>query len=451
MTLKSILGLFENVSNANQSGSITYRDEDSKIELVNASIDNMKVIRKNRIGLVFQQSSQVLNPSHKIGVQVGERIKESNSKNSLKQKVLDCLIEVELDHPEIIYNKYPHELSGGQLQRVLIAIGIIAKPELLLIDEPTSALDAELKIKIMDLIKRLCSKYNVSVLLVSHNMHLISDYSHYIIVIDDGVIQEYGSTQQLLSNPQSDVTKLLLRKNTFKEAKQQEVGTSVIIETKNLSHSFKIQNGIISKKSMPVLKDLNVQLFEGEFLGVVGKSGSGKSTLGKIMAGLLQPTYGDVLFKGHSIFEMSNNEFDIYNKTVQIIFQDPLSSLTPHRNGKEVLEEAINIANAQAQFSDLQSYLSQFSLPEDILSKTPKQMSGGQRQRLAIARALIFNPQVLICDEILSSLDTPVQANIMSLIFEMKRLNELSVIFISHDIALIEQFSNRIIEIENLH
>jgi len=448
MLLKSILQLYEGIEHRSSSGQICVFAQDSEQhDLAAANKEALISFRKNHFGFVFQLTSEVLNPSQRIYQQLSERLQLTDYKlGDFDQRCLEVLEEVGIDDPALTLKKYPHQLSGGQLQRVLIAIGIIHKPKVLLIDEPTSALNSALKKEILELINRLSAVDGMTIILVSHNLALVAQYCQYLAVIDEGRIVESGLSSDIINDPQHKITKGLLYVETNTEdSVSNDRNENLIFKLKNISHAFQSSKGFLFKKNQIVLQDFNLSINEGEIIGLVGESGSGKSTVGKILAGFLMPDSGEVLYQGTALEEFSKSQYKQYRSEVQIIFQDPFGSLSPHRTAKQVLSEAIAVFGLAYDQKIVEEKLNDVSLDSRILGKTPKQMSGGQRQRLLIARALLASPKLLICDEILSSLDTIVKKKILKNLKSVAQQYKMAILFISHDLDTVQDISDRIV------
>ena len=452
MLLKSILHLFEGISRYKTDGQILVsKDENQSINIISTASNILIENRKNHFGFVFQLSSEVLNPSQKISQQLVERLNLVNyQQNKLSWRCKEVLKLVGIENAELTLNKYPHQLSGGQLQRVLIALGIVHSPKILLIDEPTSALNSQLKVEILDLISTLRDTLNMTIILVSHNMELVSNYCDYLCVIHEGRIIEKGYCKNVIISPHHDITKELLGLSLADESRGERVASDgFILSLVDIEHGFTSSKGLISKQKQNVLNGFNLKIKKGEIIGLVGESGSGKSTIGKIIAGLLMADSGNVYYKNKQIDKLTKVEYLDYRSNVQIIFQDPLGSLSPHRTGRQVMKEALDVLNEKYDQILIENKLAEVSLDPSILEKTPKQMSGGQRQRLLIARALLSKPQLLVCDEILSSLDTIIKKQIIHMLKVISYENKIGILFISHDLETVKDISDRIIMMDS--
>ena len=426
MLLKSIIKLHELIPNAKTNGSIVYQVNQDVCSLHDESLAS---IRKNEIAYVFQTGQNILNPSMTISQQLMESCSMEHTKadklSSIK-KQLEFLGFTNIEH---IQSAYPHELSGGQIQRVLLAVAILREVKVLLIDEPTSALDSELKREIIEIIKKVNLELGVAVLLVSHNLELVEDYCDRVLFIKNGELVE------------SDPFKWAEVKNEKRIVDESQI----LFEVKDLSKSFKGASLFRNKSDHQVFNDFSTTIDKNDIIGIAGPSGSGKSTLAKILCALDLDYKGSVLFNGQELNRMTRSETLEFRKKVQIIFQDPLSSLSPHLTIKALFEEVLS--QFDIKLDDWEAYFEEFGLGLDILSKLPSQLSGGQRQRFYIAKTLLINPWVLICDEITSSLDIDVRAQILNLLFKIHQERGLTLIFVSHDEKLLDQFCYKTIRL----
>lgn len=442
MLLKSFLALFENINNIKIEGSISF--DNGRIPDI-FSLDNRQIqdFRREKTALIMQQSSQVLNPSQKVV----KLLSSTRNLNISAQRIDEVLQITKLNEVENILDRYPHELSGGQLQRLLIAKAIISDAEVLLVDEPTSNLDAHLKNSILDIFKNLNQNHNKTIVIVSHNIHLLSEYVDSLAVIYKGRIVEKGQTEKVLTRPDSEVTKKLLATNLIEKSNANNEDSKALLSLKGISFSYSSHSIFSTRRRNKIFNEYDIELFENEILGITGPSGSGKSTLARIMAGLSLPAKGDVTFDGQNVLELRKHELRAFRKHVQIIFQDPFSAMPPHYRAGNVLREVFRLYEQNPSEVELCDYLSEFGLEADVLSRRASELSGGQRQRLLIARSLIPGPRVLICDEILSSLDVPVQHQVLKLLHTLKSKRNMSIVFISHDQERVKEFCDRIIKI----
>ena len=447
MILRSVIGMFDTISEYRTEGAVFLAAAKKEYNIYDLKHDDLLKIRANKIAWIMQSSAQVLNPSYTVYQELQNSIHYGNTQKS-NDELIDLLRYLGFDTPEDIMRKYPHELSGGQIQRILIASALVRDAQILLIDEPSSNLDPELKKEIMDLIFKLKEEFALSLILVSHDLELVTNYCDTIAVVKDSKILEIGSARKIIESPEHPYTRSLLSKRKASDS-EHKISSETILELKNVSFHYPSSKWTLfsSKEKNWVLKDFDLAIRSNEIISLIGASGSGKSTLAKLLTGLLQSTEGEVLFRGKDIMNYSRMEFSEFRTKVQIIFQDALSSIAPHFSSYQLLKEIASIHKKALNREDCITYLSEFGLAADILDKRVSEMSGGQRQRLLIARSLIAKPEVLICDEITSSLDTIVKRQIIGLLLDIKKSRELTLVFVSHDHSLVESISDRIIHL----
>jgi peptide/nickel transport system ATP-binding protein len=456
-------------------GHIWLHEGAQKIDLCTASERFMRKIRGKRISIVFQEPMTSLNPVHRCGDQVRELLlcHYSISKKEASSKVLRLFQEVRIPRPEVIYHAYPHQLSGGQRQRIMIAMAIACDPAVLIADEPTTALDVTIQKSIMELLKRLQESRKMSILFITHDIGLIGTYADRVIMMFRGGIVEQGPLSEVLQNPIHSYTKGLLacrpridikvkRLITLQESSEEiqmpvhessikEFEDQPIIEAILVSKSFPIPSDKIFRKHtlIPALKPVTIEVFRGETLGIVGESGSGKTTLGRVLLKLVPPTSGEIHYKGQNITQLPPEKVRKLRKRMQIIFQDPYLSLNPRMIIGKALLEPMKIHRLHQ--SDRQRYkkvieiLGHVGLEPESYYRYPHEFSGGQRQRICIARALAVEPELIICDECVSSLDVSIQAQVLNLLNDLKQKYNLTYIFISHDLAVVRHMSDRLI------
>ncbi|MFO8235491.1 MAG: ABC transporter ATP-binding protein [Bacteroidales bacterium] len=461
-------------------GSIEFRQNDGKLlDLLHTSERLLRKIRGNNISIIFQEPMNSLNPVHRCGMQVVENILEHQAltKDEAKALTLELFSEVKLPTPQRIFNSYPHELSGGQRQRVMIAMALSCNPEILIADEPTTALDVTVQKSILALLKSLKEKYGMSLIFISHDLSVVSEVSDYIAVMHNGRIVEKNKAKEIFTNPQDDYTKGLLAcrpslskksirlltlndflKNKKKEGKvinesvelQDKTEDQILIRAEKVSKSYPVKWNFFGKvsKSFPALKDIDLIIKKGEVLGVVGESGSGKSTLGKVILGLLRPEMGKIYFQQKLLDSFRRKNLADFRKKAQIVFQDPYASLNPRQSVGKIISEPLEFYKYYSSKRERKEraieLLNNVKLGEEYYNRYPHELSGGQRQRVAIARVLAVQPELIICDEVVSALDVSVQAEILNLLKEMKEMYNLTYIFISHDFAVIRFMSDRI-------
>lgn len=466
------------------SGEIIFSTSDTNFDILKLSENEMQKIRGNKIGMIFQEPMTSLNPVMKCGKQVLEAllIHQSINKKQAYEKTITLFNDVLLPQPEIVFNKYPHELSGGQKQRVMIAMAISCNPSLLIADEPTTALDVTVQKTILQLIKKLQQKYNMAVIFITHDLGVVAEIADNIAVMYKGQIVEQGKASDILKLPQHPYTKGLMAcrpalniryeklptVNDFvaenasfefielKEEKRKALHNAIyqnnaILEIKNLEVDFISKKNIFGKKiqSYKALKQINFEVYEGETLGLVGESGCGKTTLGRSILQLIEATDGRIIYKGQNLTELSAKQMRELRRKLQIIFQDPYSSLNPRINIGNAITEPMKVHNLYANDRERKNkaieLLERVGMNESQFLRYPHEFSGGQRQRICIARTLALNPELIICDESVSALDVSVQAQVLNLLNELKKDFHFTYIFISHDLSVVKFMSDRMI------
>jgi len=448
--------------------------------LLEISDNDFQKIRGKKIGMIFQEPMSSLNPTLTCGNQVAEVLKHHTDLNSkeIHKEVISLFEKVKLPIPARIFNSYPHQISGGQKQRVMIAIAIACKPVLLIADEPTTALDVTVQREIILLLKELQEQNNMSILFISHDLPLVSEIADDVIVIYKGEIIEKGKTIDVFQNPQKEYTKGLInskpslgerlkRLPTVDDFIKQEVATEVytksdrqqfheqiyaskpLLEIVELKKYFETKLRFYKKPPIKAIDNVSFKLYERETLGLVGESGCGKTTLGRAILHLEKITSGQLFYKGKDITSLSKLELRSLRKEIQIIFQDPFSSLNPRISiGNSILEPMI-VHGILSSFKERKLYvldlLKKVGLEEDHFNRYPHEFSGGQRQRIGIARAIALQPKLIICDESVSALDVSVQAQVLNLLNELKISFNFSYIFISHDLSVVKYMSDQLL------
>lgn len=439
--------------------------------------------RGNTLGIVFQEPQSSLNPSIRCGKQLFE-VLQIHRQLKIKQKeelVKKCLRDVQLNDYKRILKSYPHELSGGQKQRVMIAMALLCNPKLLIADEPTTALDVTVQKEIMELLKSLQKKYEMSILFISHNLAIVKQLADRVLVMHEGRIVESENSNVLFQNPKHNYTKGLMfarpeigvrleRLPTIKDysnsmfkpkktslSKRLEKHNELyaqkpLIEIKDFEKNYFNNNWFRGKSSLKALHQTSFSLYPGETLGLVGESGCGKSTLAKTLVYLDPATSGEFFWQGVKVAFNNKNHIDQLRKDVQLIFQDPYSALHPYKTVGRALEEVLFVHSSKSNIDYSQrviELLSKVGLDSEYRNRYPHELSGGQCQRVVIARALAVEPKVLICDESVAALDISVQAQVLNLLNDLKRDLGLSYIFISHDLAVVKYMSDRIMVMQN--
>ncbi|MFP7365397.1 ABC transporter ATP-binding protein [Corynebacterium callunae] len=440
-------------------GSITFGNDG--VELLGAKPRALNHYRGRQIGFVPQDPSVSLNPVHRIGDQVAEvlRVHKIASRRDAKALAIEALAAAGIDRPEQRARQYPHELSGGMRQRVLIAIGVVAEPALLIADEPTSALDVTVQHKILNNLDALTREKNLATLLITHDLGVAAERSDRIIVLSKGEIVETGTPEEILTNPQHPYTQQLIsdapslhaqRRVSAPAAPALSGGAAVApaLELHNISKQFALpKRAGETAQVVNALKNVSVKIPQASTYGLVGESGSGKTTLGRIALRLESPTEGQVLLGGQDITEAKGKELRDLRRRIQVVQQNPYASLNPRMSVAENIYEPLasfGEGNRRSREKRAAELLDQVALAPHIAQQRPAGLSGGQRQRVAIARALALNPEVLILDEPVSALDVTVQAQILDLLVDLQEEHKLAYLFISHDLAVVRDIAHTV-------
>lgn len=451
MTALSIMQLVPKPAGIIAGGSIQFEGR----ELVNLPPIAMRAIRGNDISMVFQEPMTALNPVFSIGNQLTEviRLHQGLRRRAAEKLAVEMLDHVGIAMPDQRLRAFPHQLSGGMRQRVMIAMALACRPKLLIADEPTTALDVTIQSQILQLMSNLQSELGTAVLLITHNMGVVAENADRIGVMLNGKLVEEAPCEQLFRAPQHEYTRLLLdavpSMTSSGASPQCTIESPKLLQVTDLKMHFPIRKGIFRRPVgyVRAVDGLDLEIRRGETFAVVGESGCGKTTVGKCVNRLLDPTGGAVRFDGSDIAGLQRRGLQPYRRRIQMIFQDPFSSLNPRMRIGAILAEGMRThgigiaADRTPRAADL---LERVGLNGDILDRYPHEFSGGQRQRIGIARALAVEPELVICDEATSSLDVSVQARILDLLKDLKTEFGLSYLFISHDIAVVRQISDRI-------
>mgnify|MGYP000712815000 CR=1 FL=1 len=487
LTVQAIMRLLPQPDMKIRSGQILFNGKD----LLKLSQRQLNEIRGNKIAMIFQEPMTALNPVRTIGSQIREQIQLHQNQLTSKEThrlCLQLLMDVGLDLVEKREKNYPHQLSGGMRQRVMIAMALSCKPELIIADEPTTALDVNIQAQILALLQSLQKKYQTSLLFISHDLAVIAQICEQALVMYGGKIIERASIQQLFNQPQHPYSQALIlcspsrnhpcrqplpcipQAQTENEPEQQQIErfqgvldeyqrtekdfslienkaqTETVLQLKDIFKSFELNSSIFNFRKHPfyAVKNASLKLQKGKTLGIVGTSGSGKTTLAKMIAGFLTPDSGDILYQGKPL-DRSNRL--ILAKELQYIFQDPQESLNSRHTIQQLLIEPLiihGIGTAADRIDKAKEMLALVGLPDHVLSRYPHEFSGGQKQRIGIARGLILQPKLLICDEPVSALDVSVQAQILNLLVELQQKLNLTMIFITHDLAVVRHIADDI-------
>ena len=474
VTSLAVLGLLP--KNTIQEGTIFFDEKN----LLTISDKEFQQIRGNKIAMIFQEPMSSLNPTLTCGSQVAEVLKQHTglNKKEIYQEVITLFQKVKLPLPDRIFNSYPHQISGGQKQRVMIAIAIACKPDLLIADEPTTALDVTVQKEIILLLKELQKENKMSILLISHDLSLVSEIADNVIILFKGKIVEKGITTDIFHSPQHNYTKGLINSKpnlnqrlkklpTVEDFIKNKISTDVytkkerdayhrkiyelepLLEIVDLKKYFNTSVGFTKKSFIKAVDAISFKLYEGETLGLVGESGCGKTTLGRAIMQLEKITSGKIFYKGRDITHLSKTALQNLRKEIQIIFQDPFSSLNPRISIGNAILEPMNVHGILSNDKERKTYvielLKKVGLEEEHFNKYPHEFSGGQRQRIGIARAIALKPKIIICDESVSALDVSVQAQVLNLLNELKSTFNFSYIFISHDLSVVKYMSDQLV------
>ena len=480
---------------------IFHKDDGESVDLLKISEEEIRKHRGNDIAMIFQEPMTSLNPVFTCGNQVVEAIMlhQNMNKHEAKDLTIKLFEEVQLPDPERIFSTYPHQISGGQKQRVMIAMAMSCQPSVLIADEPTTALDVTVQKTILQLMQKLQTERDMGILFITHDLGVIAELADKVVVMYKGNIVEQGNVWDIFSNPQHPYTKGLLAcrpplnkrykflptvsdfmkededgkmiennitveeftkdltiPNSERELKQKELfAKEPILKIKNLKTYFPIRNGFFGGISSHVkaVDNVNFDVYPGETLGLVGESGCGKTTIGRTIIRLEEPTEGEMIYKGKDIAKMDAKELREFRKEVQIIFQDPYSSLNPRMTIGNAIMEPMQVhgilENDEQRKKRVEDLLTRVNLDPSHFYRYPHEFSGGQRQRIGIARALAVNPKFIICDESVSALDVSVQAQVLNLLNELKEEFGLTYIFISHDLSVVKYMSDRMLVMQD--
>ncbi len=480
----AIMGLLPKTAKL-KSGKIRFSKEQQQLDLLGLDQESMRKLRGNELAMIFQEPMTSLNPVMKCGEQVAEaiRLHKGLGKSEAKKEVLNWFNEVQLPRVEQMYDSYPHQLSGGQKQRVMIAMAMCCQPRVLIADEPTTALDVTVQKTILKLLKSLQKKHKMSIIFITHDLGVVAEIADRVVVMNQGEKVEENGVENIFRNPSHPYTRGLLacrppvdyrlkrlpivsdylnprpqkeiqlkvsqseRESTLNTLFQQEQ----ILSVKELNVHYPIQKGIF-KKTVGYVKAVNevsFHVYEGETLGLVGESGCGKTTLGRAILQLIKPSSGEVIYRGMNLSQLHSEEMRKLRKELQIIFQDPYSSLNPRMKVGEAILEPMTVHQVEKTHSERKDkvidLMETVGLSAEAFNRYPHEFSGGQRQRVCIARALALSPKFVICDESVSALDVSVQAQVLNLLNDLKEKFKLTYIFISHDLSVVKYMSDRML------
>ena len=469
------------------AGRALFHDQNETVDLLSLPGKAIRRMRGHRIGMIFQEPMTSLNPVQTCGKQVAEVLKLHLhlSNKATKQRVMELFDEVRLPDPERIFKSYPHELSGGQRQRVMIAMAVACKPDILIADEPTTALDVTIQKTILELLQTLQKQYGMAIIFITHDLGVVKEIADNVLVLFRGKTVEYNPTANIFNNPQQPYTKGLLvcrpsvgiRYETLptvddclketdmtppsvvsvekrKGQHRKLYASEPLLKVKNLSVSFPVRKNLFGKvlAETQAVKNVSFDIYKGETLGIVGESGCGKTTIGRTILQLVDNYSGEITYRGKNLNTLSGNELRSVRKNLQIIFQDPYSSLNPRLTVGETIIEPMRVHKIEKDEEQRRKktveILDKVGLPEKYLHRYPHELSGGQRQRIGIARALGLQPELIICDESVSALDVSVQAKVLNLLNDLKKEFGFTYVFISHDLSVVHFMSDRILVLQ---
>ncbi|MGV2019689.1 ABC transporter ATP-binding protein [Agrobacterium sp. 22-223-1] len=450
VTARTIMGLLTKRASVAKSATVRFNGDD----ILKFSSRQRRALRGNRISMIFQEPMSSLNPIYTIGSQIVEaiRVHSKLSRKEAEARALDLLRQVQIPEPEARLKQYPHQLSGGQRQRVMIAMALSNDPDVLIADEPTTALDVTVQAQILNLIRDLQKKRGMAVVLITHDLTIVKQFSDYVYVMQHGEMREHNTTEKLFEAPQHPYTKKLLASEPHGTAKPLPENSGVLLTASGVRVSFMMRYGGLFKpelKELIAVDSLGLTLNRHETLGLVGESGSGKTTFGQSLLRLNEPVAGEVIFDGERVDGRSRAEMRPLRSRMQIVFQDPFASLNPRMTIGQIIEEGLiinDLGKTKAERLDrVRDALEAAGMPGNILSRFPHEFSGGQRQRIAIARAVALEPEFILLDEPTSALDLSVQAQIIDLLRKLQDERGLSYLFISHDLKVVRALCHRVI------
>ena len=445
------------------------RKDTDPIDLAQTDQGLMRTIRGNEIGMIFQEPMTALNPVFTVGRQLTEglRVHKGMTKQQAEARALELLRQVRIPEPERRLKQYPHELSGGMRQRVVIAMALACEPRLLIADEPTTALDVTIQAEILALMDRLKRETGTAVMFITHDMAVVAQMADRVVVMYRGNKVEEGTVEEIFENPQHEYTKALLAavpklgEMTGKplpepmrllgsdqgEIKPIVGGDEVLLEVKNLTTRFAVRGGLLRKliSNVHAVEDVSFTIKKGRTLSLVGESGCGKSSAGRSILRLVEPQSGSVILDGKDVIAMSQRELREARVDMQMVFQDPFASLNPQMQLSDQVSEPMRnygLIKGKEMQDRVAMLFDRVELPRSFMRRFPHELSGGQRQRVAIARALALNPKLIIADEAVSALDVSVQAQVLNLMMELQAELGISFLFISHDMAVVERVSH---------
>ena len=454
VTARTVMGLLSKRAVVSEKSTVSYDGSN----ILKFSERARRKLRGDRISMIFQEPMSSLNPIYTIGSQIVEaiRVHRRMSRRDAEKRALELLEHVQIPDPAARLKQYPHQLSGGQRQRVMIAMALANDPDVLIADEPTTALDVTVQAQILNLIRNLQKELGMAVILITHDLTVVRQFSDYVYVMQHGEVREHNVTEALFANPQHGYTRHLLASEPRGEANPLPEGSDIILDAKGVRVSFMMRHGTFLKPEMRELvavDSLGLTLRRHETLGLVGESGSGKTTFGQAILRLNNAQAGEIHFDRQPIHGLSRAEMRPLRARMQVVFQDPFSSLNPRMTIGQIIEEGLVVNRLGATRGERQDRVREAlvaaGMPGNILSRFPHEFSGGQRQRIAIARAVALEPEFILLDEPTSALDLSVQAQIIELLRKLQDERGLSYLFISHDLKVVRALCHRVIVMQH--
>ena len=451
VTSNAIIQLLPKQTARYTSGQVLFKQQN----LLQANERELRAVRGNEIGMIFQEPMTSLNPLHTVERQITEvlQLHRGLSNKQCKERCLELLTLVGIPEPDRRLGAYPHELSGGQKQRVMIAMALANEPEVLIADEPTTALDVTVQKQVLELIADLQQKMSMSIILISHDLNVVKQYADTVAVMKHGEIVEYGEAKTLFKNPQHPYTCALIESEPTGSPRPIDKNAAELLHSKELVIEFPIKKNLFGKvvESFTAVDHVELSVRQGETLGIVGESGSGKTTIGMAILKLLN-SKGDIGFDGKRIDQMNQKQFRPLRREIQIVFQDPFGSLSPRMSIGQIVSEGLEIhkvGTPQEREQMIIDALREVELDPEYRHRYPHEFSGGQRQRIAIARALILKPKLIVLDEPTSALDRSIQVQVIDLLRRLQEKYNVTYIFISHDLSVVRALSHRVLVLKH--
>lgn len=453
VTSLSIMGLLPKPAGRIEAGKILFRDRQGvQHDLAHATPATLQKIRGAEIAMIFQEPMTSLNPLYTVGDQIAEAVlqHEGGSYAAALKRAREMLERVEIPAADRRVNEYPHQMSGGMRQRVMIALALACNPAVLIADEPTTALDVTTQKQILALIKELQIKHKTAVLFITHDFGVVAEISDRIVVMNRGDLIESGTRNEILAEPKQSYTRRLVSSvPSLVPMRRDAPDGQPVLHVKGLGRTYGGKSSLFSRKAAQnviAATDVNLTLRKGEILGIVGESGSGKSTVARCIVRLIEPTAGHMMMGGEDLSTLSGSALRPVRRRIQIVFQDPYRSLNPRRTvGESIIEGLLNFGMPREQaLKRAGETLTVVGLSPDAMRRYPHQFSGGQRQRICIARALVMDPEILVADEAVSALDVSVQAQVLELLEQVRQRTGVGVLFITHDLRVAAQICDTI-------